>query len=295
MHSPGGTIEVVRKKNFSKNEKVWCGESRFLKHHEVGSSGQHIINSHGRHTSNTATKQKDLTTMKLAFLLSLLVGFVQLVPARPVRDLTVAQLFEMAPLAVTGEVISITPLGVETTLSYPTLHDVTFHWLRVTCNVEAVIKGEFRRDSIDVAMLAMKSGEGLFNPPLMLSPSKGQKYVMFLAPSSKTNVYASILAPYDEENAIFILDRKARVYDFSGVVSKDYMKQCIEKKEFVWSLVDQDGQLSKTGPKEVADRYKSQIEKKSRDFTIALEWKVQTNAAGWSIDVPKDTPEPKQK
>jgi hypothetical protein len=186
-------------------------------------------------------------------------------------------------------------LGVETTLSYPTVRGVTFHWLRVTCKVGTVLKGDFRQDSIDVAMLAVKSGEVHFNPPLMLSPARGQKYVMFLAPSSKTNVFVSIHAPYQEENPIFILDRKAREYDFSGVVNDEYKKKCIEQKEFVWSLVGDDGEFSKAGPKEVVRRYKRQIEQQSRDFTIALEWKVRTNATGWSVDVPRDTPERKQR
>ena len=127
----------------------------------------------------------------------------------------------------------------------------------------------------------------------MLSPVKGQKYVMFLAPSSKTNVYVSILAPYDEKNAIFILDRKAREYDFPGMVNHEYMKLSLEKKALVWALVDNDGQLSRTGPETIASRYKSQIQHKNPDFTIPLEWKVRTNALGWMNDVPRDKPGPK--
>lgn len=233
--------------------------------------------------------------MKYTVIISILLGIAQLAYARAVREPSVGQLFEAAPLAVTAEVTSVTPLGIETTLGYPTMHGATFQWLRVSCRVAAVIKGEFHHESIDVAMLAVKSGHVLFNPPLMLSPANGNKYVMFLAPSSQTNVYASILAPYDESNAIFILDRQSREYDFSSVVDRDYMKQCMEKKEFVWSLVGEDGQLPKTGLKDVTKRYKSQLDMKSQNFTIALEWKVQTNAAGWSIDVPTDTPAPKQK
>ena len=227
--------------------------------------------------------------MKSALVFLLWFGVAQLAHARAVRDPTVAQLFEQAPLAVTAEVTAITPLGIETTLGYPTLQGMTFHWLRVTCKVDAVLKGDYRESSIDVAMLAVKLDDLLINGPLMLSPAKGQKYVMFLAASSKPDVYASILAPYDEANAIFILDRKSREYDFSAVVSPDYMKKCLEKKEFVWSLVNEDGQFSKEGPKAVASVYKAQIEKQSQSLTIALEWKVKTNAGGWSIDVPQST------
>ena len=236
--------------------------------------------------------------MKPAFIFSLLFGCVQLAHGRAVREPTIAQLFEYAPLAVTGEVTSIEPLGIETTLSYPTLGGITFHWLRVTCRVGTVLKGKFAGKSIDVAMLAVKKSPekfGLINGPLLLSPRRGQKYVMFLAPSSKKAVYASILAPYDEANAIFILDRKAREYDLSGVRDQNYREHRIEKNNFVWSLVTEDGQFSKAGANEVAERYKRQIQTNSQDLTIALEWKIQTNAQGWSIDVPKDSPESKRK
>jgi hypothetical protein len=231
--------------------------------------------------------------MKTHLIISLVFGVAQFAQARAVREPPVGQLFEYAPLVIVGEVTSVTPLGVETTLSYPTLHGVVFHWLRVTTKVDALLKGNYPQGGIDVAMLAVKSGDNLVNGPLMLSPEQGQKYVMFLAPSSKKDVYASILAPYDEANAIFILDRKSETYDYSRVVNEDYMKQCTEKKDFVWSLVREDGQLSKTGPTDVVRKYKSQIEKKGRDYTIALEWKIRTNAGGWNVDVPKDAPEVK--
>src|SRR6185503_5801831 len=78
--------------------------------------------------------------IKPAIIISLLLGFVLVAHARSGRGPSIGHLFYMAPLAVTGEVTSITPLGIETTLSYPTVHGVTFHWLRVTCKVRAILK-----------------------------------------------------------------------------------------------------------------------------------------------------------
>lgn len=227
----------------------------------------------------------------LAIFLVFLSTTVQFVSARAVRGLRVPQLFEEAPLVVTVEVKGIEPLGIDTTLSYPTLRGVTFHWLRVSCVIETVFKGELLdKAPLDIAMLAVKKSDegGLLDAPLMLSPKKGQKYLMFLAPTSKPSVCASIFAPYDESNAIFILDRQSKEYDFSHVVDKDYMQDCLEKKNLVWSLITEDGEFSKTGPVKVAEQYQSQIKRKGRDWSVALEWEVKTNNNGWSFDVPKD-------
>lgn len=239
--------------------------------------------------------------MKVAFYLLVVFALVQTAHARGVKYLPVPLLFELAPLVITAEVTSIESLGVETTLSYPTVQGVDFEWLRVTCKVSAVLKGQFAQDSIDVAMLAVKKSTskrmGMFmNGPLMLSPSKGKKYVMFLAPSSRKGVYASIFAPYDERNAIFILDRKVKRYEQEAFgPPNDYTKELIEKKDLVWSLVTEDGQFSKTGANEVAKRYKSHIDIKHPDFTISLEWKKYTAADGWIWDVPKNAKEVKHK
>src|SRR6185436_14304581 len=100
------------------------------------------------------------------------------------------------------------------------------------------------------------------------------------------------------------LDRKAGEYDCSYLANaasektflKRYLNECIEKRDLIWSLIGEDGQFAKTGPKDVSSRYKSQIEKKSRNYTIALEWKAQSSVikgTSWTIDVPKDTPERK--
>ncbi|MEN9575040.1 MAG: hypothetical protein RL514_2895 [Verrucomicrobiota bacterium] len=210
----------------------------------------------------------------------------------------VPELFELAPLVVTGEVTKIQPTGIETSLSYPTLSGVTFQWLRVSCKVGAVLKGKFSVETIDVAMLAIrKSGSlGLINGPLMLEPEVGTKYAMFLAPSSTPGLHASLLAPYDEENAIFVLDRKDREYDDTGAqMSPDYRKQWQEKKDLVWSLTSWVGGLSKPGAEAVIKQYKAQIAKPGKVITIPLEWKTHTNAGGWSWDVPKAAPAPAPK
>ncbi len=228
----------------------------------------------------------------LAFLV-LVLSLVQVASARSVRHPTVSELFELAPLAVTGEVLKIEPAGIETPLSYPTLDGMVFQWLRVTCKIGSVLKGKYSAEKISVAMLAVrKSGpHGMFNGPLMLEPKVGNLYVMFLAPSSTPGLHASLLAPYDESNAIFILDRKDREYDATGgYMSPDYRKQWQEKKDLVWSLTSWLGGLSKSGADDVIKRYKAQIAKPGKPITIQLEWEKHTGPGGWSWDVPKGAP-----
>ncbi len=239
--------------------------------------------------------------MRPCALLCTLLAIAQLASARSVQEPTVPELFELAPLVVTGEVAKIEPTGIETSLSYPTLDGVIFHWLRVTCKVGPLLKGSFTGANIGVAMLAIrKSGKmGLYNGPLMLEPKVGIKYVMFLAPTPTPGLHASLLAPYDENNAIFVLDRKDREYDAGSytVMDPDYRKKWQEKKDLVWSLTTWLGGLSKTGSEAVIRQYRPQIAKPGKAITIPLEWKTYTNPSGWSWDVPKDAavPAPKSK
>ena len=200
---------------------------------------------------------------------------------------TVPELFEKAPLVITGEVTAIEPLGVETTLVYPTLRGATFHWLRVTLVVSTVLKGAFTEKSIDVAMLAVKKApaDGLDDPPRMLSPRKWHKYVMFLAPSPRKGVFVSIGAPYNEVDAIFILDRQAKLT----------MSSVAGQKELVWALITSDGEFSQSGAQAVARKLATQIGKQNSKLILPLEYRGETNAQGWFIDVPKSTPEPSRK
>ncbi|MFA6545923.1 MAG: hypothetical protein WCS99_16005 [Limisphaerales bacterium] len=237
--------------------------------------------------------------MKPLVILSLVLSLVQVASARAVRDPTIPELFELAPLAVTGEVLKIEPTGIETSLSYPTLDAIVFQWLRVTCNVGSVLKGKHTAATINVAMLAVrKSGAhaGMNNGPLILEPKVGTLYVMFLAPSSTLGLHASLFAPYDERNAILILDRKDREYDDTGsYMSPDYRKKWQEKKDLVWSLTSLVGGLSKSGAEAVIKQYKAQIARPGKAVTIPLEWKKHTEPSGWGWDVPKDVPLPASK
>lgn len=231
--------------------------------------------------------------MKLLVLLSLVLSLVQAASARSVRWLTVPELFELAPLVVTGEVLKIEPTGIETSLSYPTLGGTVFQLLNVTCKVGSVLKGKHTAEKISVAMLAVRTSgsNAIFNGPLMLEPKVGTLYVMFLAPSSKPDLHTSLLAPYDESNAIFILDRKDREYDDTGVyMSADYRKKRQEKKNLVWSLTSWTGGLSGSGAKAVMKQYKAQIALPTKAITVPLEWRKHTEPNGWSWDVPKIAP-----
>lgn len=232
--------------------------------------------------------------MKALFLITLALTLAQATFGRAVRKPTVPQLFELASLAVTGEVTKVEPTGIETSLSYPTLNGIAFQWLRVTCKVGTVLKGKYTAENISVGMLAVRKSvtHEMFNGPLMLEPKVGANYAMFLAPSSMPDFYVSLLAPYDESNAIFSLDRKEREYDAGTYtsMSPEYRKQWQEKKDLVWSLTSWVGGLSKSGAEEVMKQYRVQIAIPGKAVIIPLEWKKHTNTNGWSWDVPKDTP-----
>ncbi len=218
--------------------------------------------------------------------------FFSLVPAafgRAVRQPTVPKLFEAAPLVVVGEVKDLRPLGITTTLSYPTLQGVTYQWLRADVSVYGTLKGTHAGHTVSVALLAHLSGTRLGDDPGMVAAKKGDKFIFFLAPAAIQPLYASVLAPYDEANAVFQLDRKSPAYDFSGIVNRDYLKQCREKKDLVWSLVGPNNEFRPGGLDVIRRKYRKEIGTQPKDYKITLQWKTYTNAQGWSWDVPKKT------
>ena len=125
------------------------------------------------------------------------------------------------------------------------------------------------------------------NRPLFVSAKKGDKFIMFLAPSSTPGVFASLLAPYDEANAIFLLDRRSKAYDFSSIVDTDYRKQCEEKKRLAWTLIDEQNNFREEGVQQVRKQYAEEIQALPKNYIVALEWKKITNPSGWSWDAPK--------
>jgi hypothetical protein len=219
----------------------------------------------------------------------LLLALVEAAFARAVREPPVPKLFELAHLVLVGEVTGIRPFGITTTLSYPTLQGVTYQWLRVDVSVYGILKGTNAGHTVSVAVLAPLSGTSLGDDPAMVSPKKGDSFIFFLAPSSVQPLYASMLAPYDEANAILPLDRHSPAYDFSGIVSKDYLKHCQEKKALAWALVDWNNNFLPKGLDAVRTKYKKEIQTPPQVYKITLEWKSYTNAQGWSWDVPKDS------
>ena len=211
--------------------------------------------------------------------------------ARATRQASVPWLCSNAAAVVVAEVESIKSSGIETTFSYPTFSQATFHWLHVRMKVLGHLKGPATTNHIDVAMLAVLKGEAIINSPLMLYPKNGQKYIMFLAPSSKEGMWVSFFAPYDEENAMFLLDRQAQLYDMSGVSTnpafKDYRDERQEERDMVWSMVDANGKIQTKGIEKFRARYRRELEVTATPKPIPLQWEKYTNPGGWSFDVPK--------
>ncbi len=220
------------------------------------------------------------------------------VSARATQAAPVPMLCKLAHVVVVGQVEEVKPLGIETTLSYPTVDKILFHWLSVKIRIHGRLKGELKGDHIEVAMLAMKNADssGMFNGPLMIDPKPGNKYVLFLAQSEKDGVYASIFAPYDEEHSIFILDRNSSDYSMEGVSTapeaKNYRESHQEIRDMIWTLIDPKGEFLGTGVEEFRKKYVQELQVVGKNYKIPLEWKKHTNEQGWSIDIPKTDKQP---
>ncbi len=128
--------------------------------------------------------------------------------ARGVRVFEMKELIAGAQLVFVGKAISVEPSGITTTMSYPTWDDVTFEWLKVEVEVLGPIKGVWKGETVRTLMLGTR-GQGPFvNPPGMVRPKKNQTYLLCLLPTTISNVYASLTAPWDDNQAIFLLDRE---------------------------------------------------------------------------------------
>lgn len=234
--------------------------------------------------------------MRILILVSIVALFPTGAVARGVRSAPVPQLCRLAHVVAIGEVETIESSGIETTLSYPTLDEFTFQWLRVRVSLSAVLKGRIDKGHIDVAMLAVKANNGrpLFkvDGPLMIHPKVGDKYVMFLAPTPKKGLYTSIFAPYDEENAVFILERDSPRYSMEGVSKapevKDYRDFRQEIRDMICILVDDAGEMTPDGIERFRAKYGRELQVSSEGRTMPLEWKKHTSKTGWSWDVPKN-------
>ena len=221
---------------------------------------------------------------------------------RAVQVLSIPTLIERSALVFVGRVEAITPSGIRTTMSYPTWRGVTFEWLNWDVEVVEPIKGVKKGQIIRTAMLSAPGGGLSFNPPGMVDPEVGKAYLLCLAPSTVSNTFAALTAPWDDNQGIFVLDRNFWLYgnyrkDGPRTVDREnphadvltrIVNEYNEKYGVLWSLVDDDGNLLPAGAEAMRKTYKDEIAAVPPTNTVIyLQWETQMSASGWQRDVPK--------
>ena len=192
-------------------------------------------------------------------------------------------------LVFVGSVKSVTPTGITTSLSYPTWEGAVFEWLRVDVDVLEPIKGTRKGAVVQTAMLSLKTKvDGMYSPPGMLEPDKGKAFLLFLVPTTRTNLFAAVTAPYDEDESIFILDRSFWKYGGYQETKEQRASPFRERREVIWSLVDEKGQTVPGGADLMRKTFEREIRMGPSNQVVHLQYQKYTNPSGWFHDVPKD-------
>ena len=221
-------------------------------------------------------------------LLILALGVVS-ASARAVRVLDMKSLMSSSQLVLVGKVKSVKFSGITTTLTYPTWKDVVFEWLKVEVEVVEPIKGCKKGTLVKTLMLSARGPGPMFNPPGMVDPKVGQHHLLCLLPTKFKDVYASITAPFDDDQGIFILDRDHWEYGSYRKKPKhfDQFPEYGERYKAIWSLVNDKGEISPTGAEDLRKKYKTELAvAPPKDAVIHLKWKKETSESGWQWNVP---------
>lgn len=213
--------------------------------------------------------------------------------ARAVRSPDLKTLLKSSKLVMVGKVTSVTPSGITTRLTYPTWNDVTFEWLKVEIKVIEPIKGSRKGEIVRTLMLSTRGRGPMFNPPGMVNPKVGQYHLLCLLPTTFKGVYASLTAPFDDDQAIFLLDRSSwtdgSTYYKDGKEVAFYAQN--DKQHALWSLVDDQGSIQATGAKAIRKKYQAEIATPAPESSIIhLQWKKETSESGWQWNVPNNDP-----
>jgi hypothetical protein len=200
-------------------------------------------------------------------------------------------LMKESQLVFVGQVKSVKPSGMTTELTYPTWDEVVFEWLSVEMEVIEPVKRTKKGELVNTLMLSTRGPGPMINPPGMVEPKVGQYHLLCLLPANSTGTYASVTAPFDDNQAIFLLDRKrwtggAHYYKEGKEVA--FHKQN-KKKRVLWNLINDKGNIQRDGAEYLRKKYAVEIAiPPAKDAVIHLKWKKQTSAAGWQSNVPDD-------
>lgn len=211
--------------------------------------------------------------------------------ARGVRVVDMKTLIAGSKLVLAGKVKSVEPSGLTTKLTYPTWKGTTFEWLKVAIEVVEPIKGAKKGKLVRTLMLCARGRGVLINGPGMVRPEKGQFHLLCLLPTTFEDVYASMTAPWDDNQAIFILDRTYWKYRNFKQHPEHFDKFPKERERYrtIFSLVDDQGRITANGATELRKKYKAEIATAPpKNAVIHLKWKTQTSPSGWQWNVPDD-------
>jgi len=193
-------------------------------------------------------------------------------------------LIEKSKLVFVGKVKSIKRSGITTHLSYPTWGGVVFEWLIADVKVLEPVKGVQKGDIVQTALLSVDESKGprpMINAPGILDPKMGDAFLFCLAPTSMTNVFAAVTAPFDDNLSIFHLDRN----DWKPSSFREGLKD--ERVALIWSLVDDTGKIIPLGAQQMRKTYAKEIQIAPSNSIIYLQWEARTNASGWIANFPK--------
>jgi hypothetical protein len=212
-------------------------------------------------------------------------GFGRFIDVHNIR-----QLLAKSELVFVGRIKSVKPSGITTRLSYPTWNKVVFEWLRAEVEVVESIKGNTKTGVIQVAMLSVDETKGpapVINAPGMVEPRVGEAFLFCVAPTDVTNLYAAITAPFDDNLAIFPLNRTNWIFDVSGRDNERENSPFFGLHSAISTLVDGAGGIIPGGAEKIRKEYPVEIETAPTNGVVYLQWEARTNAAGWTANFPK--------
>ena len=214
---------------------------------------------------------------------------------RPMQSYDMKTLIGKSELVFVGRVRSVQPSGVTTSLSYATWGGAVFSWLAVDVEVLQPIKGGHRGEVVRTFMMSTDRPI-MINPPGTVEPKTGEAFLLCLAPTTLTNVFASVTAPFDDKESIFRLDRSDREYSSyrkgffrrhrDGDIIESDLK---ERYAWIWRLVNDEGIILLAGAERMRKAYAKEVRMPPPSTVIYLQWETRTNAAGWHWNEPKST------
>ncbi len=195
-------------------------------------------------------------------------------------------LIEKSTLVFVGKIKSVRHSGITTLLNYPTWDGLVFEWLYADVEVLEPIKEVQKGHIVHTVLLSVnesKSQEPMLriNAPGMLNPKRDEFFLFCLSPTTITNVFAAVTAPFDDDLSIFHLDRN----DWNPNNYREGMKD--ERVALMWSLVDGKEKLIPLGAEQMREAYAKAIQVAPTNTLVYLQWEARTNANGWIANFPK--------